>query len=195
MSERGEEGNFLAEEDVNQRRRMWSRTWGDDLWGLNERQRMTGHVLSNSYDPSIGRRSECILEFALLFWGPCWLFVYGQFSKLTDLFFRAVSLDQSLHPTVLHFLICNPDSHSPVGFECQRGNPAWRLFWYCWTVSWKTFLLSDQGCSGFRAIGSSAETPHLITAVKLFEELKMCCVPSFIVWGWKDSIQEEIVAI
>lgn len=73
--------------------------------------------------------------------------------------------------TVLHFLIiCNPDSHSPVGFECQRGNPAWRLFWYCWTLSWKTFLLSDQGCSGFRAIGSSAETPHLITAVRLFEE-------------------------
>lgn len=73
-------------------------------------------------------------------------------------------------------LICNPDSHSPVGFECQRGNPAWRLFWYCWTLSWKYFLLSDQGCSRFRAIGSLVKTPHLITAVNMFEEPKMCHV-------------------
>lgn len=39
-----------------------------------------------------------------------------------------------------------------------------------------TFMLSDQGCSRFRAIGSLVKTPHLITAVNMFEEPKMCHV-------------------
>lgn len=74
---------------------------------------------------------------------------------------RLLIRNTKLRPTLLHFLLtCNPDSHSPLGFECQRGNPAWRLFWYCWTLSWKTFLTQRQGCSGFRTTGLNTSTDH-----------------------------------
>lgn len=59
----------------------------------------------------------------------------------------------------------------------------------------KPFLLSNQGGSGLRAIGSSVKTPHLITAVKLFEELKMCSASTFLFVGRVDSVQRLIVAI
>lgn len=175
--------------------RMWSSSWRDDLWGLKKRQRMTGRVASYNYEPSFGRRSGRIMNASLTFCcivlsrPPLTFFwvVYGQFLHWqTHLSEQRVFILQSC-------LICNPDFHPPVGFECQRGNPAWRLFWYCWTLSWKTFLLCDQGCSGFRAIGSSVKTPHLITAVKIFEELKMCRVSPFFVWSWRDLIQKRIV--
>lgn len=45
-----------------------------------------------------------------------------------------------LYPTVLPHMQPRFSFFFPVGFECQRGNPAWGLFWYCWTISWKTFF-------------------------------------------------------
>lgn len=117
--------------------RMWSSSWEDDLWGFNERQRMTGHVMSYNYEPCL----RLIFE-----------------SSVSRLEAGAFTLQFFIFSCATQIL------NLQWGFECQRGNPAWRLFWYCWKLSWKTFLLSYQGCSGFRAIGSSAETPHLITA-------------------------------
>lgn len=51
-------------------------------------------------------------------------------------------------------------SHATQILNLQRGNPAWRLFWDCWTVSWKTFLLGNQGCFGFRE--TSPQLRHLV---------------------------------
>lgn len=117
------------------------------------------------------------------FWPHLWLFFFLfvlEASRGLYLFMNQFEIDRLISQSrVSQFfvpqssLMCNPDSRSPAGFKCQRGNPAWRLFWYCWTLSWKTFLLSNQGCSGFRGIGSLVQTPHLITAEKRFEELKM----------------------
>lgn len=120
---------------------------------------------------------ECIADFLLhcCFWAPVTSCSWMN-SKIDILVFLSSVSGFGESSSYSSSLICNPDSHSPVGFECQRGNPAWRLFWYCWTLSWKYFLLSDQGCSRFRAIGSLVKTPHLITAVNMFEEPKMCHV-------------------
>lgn len=76
------------------------------------------------------------------------------------------------------------------GFERQRGNPAWGLFWYCWTFSWKTFLLGDQQCSGFRAVGSSClNTSSDHNSKNVSDELQTCSVFSLL--GpetlWSDS--------
>lgn len=190
MSKRGEKEDVLAEEDVNQTGgceapldevtfevsvkddwvrnviRLWAQLW-QETWTDN----------------------ECIRDFCFFWgggggvhwfsWSPCWLFCLWPNCWIDRLIFRsAVSRSFILRSS----LMCNPDSHSPAGFECQRGNPAWRLFWYCWTVSWKTFLLGEWGCSGFRAVGFPAEAPHLIGAVKSVEGLRMCRVSPFYVF-------------
>ena len=161
-------------------------------WPLRFQWRMTGCVTSYDCEPSSGRRRGQIMNASVTFvffgggggvhwfsWSPCWLFCLWRNCWIDRLIFRsAVSRSFILRSS----LMCNPDSHSPAGFECQRGNPAWRLFWYCWTVSWKTFLLGEWGCSGFRAVGFPAEAPHLIGAVKSVEGLRMCRVSPFYVF-------------
>lgn len=73
----------------------------------------------------------------LLLWqanfsGPCLEIIYPAFS-----FARAAHI---------HFF-------SPVrkGFNRQRGNPAWRLFRYYWTFSWKTFFARQQAVFWFHS--------------------------------------------
>lgn len=92
------------------------------------------------------------------------------------------------------FLTCSPDSllfFSPdrKGFERQRGNPAWGLFWYCWTFSWKTILFGDQQCSGLRAVGSSCwNTSSDHNSKNVSDELQTYSV--FIAWARKTIVRQ-----
>lgn len=179
MSKQGGKEDVLAEEDVNQMGGCEA-LLDEMTFEVSVKDDWTRNVIR--LKPSSGRRRGQIMNASLTFVlflfhcfseGPCWLFCLWVNCWIDRLVFQtAVSRSFILRSS----LMCNPDSHSPVGFECQRGNPAWRLFWYCWTVSWKTFLLGDRGCSGFRAVGFPAEAPHLIGAVKVFEGLRMCRV-------------------
>lgn len=71
---------------------------------------------------------------------------------------NASILNQQSNFSVLSSL--RSSSHATQILNLQRGNPAWRLFWYCWTVSWKTFLLCNQGRFEVRA--TSPQLRHLV---------------------------------
>lgn len=86
--------------------------------------RMTGHGTSYNYEHSVGGGNGQILTTSLaysIFGASRGLYLFMNQFEIDRLIFQS-RVSQFFVPQ--SFLMCNPDSRSPAGFKCQRGNPA-----------------------------------------------------------------------
>lgn len=158
----------------SQRDDLWSSTDTDDDWIVWVKEEDGLMLFFLCLCPYMCLVLKSVLTWQANFSGPCLTILYPAF----------LSHMQSILP-----FFPSPDRK---GFKRQRGNPAWGLFWYCWTFSWKTFLLGDQQCSGFTAIGFSClNTLSDHNSKNVSDELQTCSI--FIAWARNTSVRQPTI--